>query len=181
MIGRGFSWLGTPGSARFMASDGSRGGLPPLPIVDDTATTMRYLEREHARVARKEATCFMMLARPDNLAEGDAAQAIVAAIGERLSYGLRPYDSLHRFGADMFLIVLSHIKPEDTRTVMNRLRGVVSDKLLTLPGDNVVPATASFGGLMIDSDMSIEDNLDCAGRALHAASQNGGDNVCVYS
>lgn len=81
----------------------------------------------------------------------------------------------------MFLIVLSHIKPEDTRTVMNRLRGVISDKLLTLSGGDAVPATASFGGLMIDSDLSIEDNLDCAGRALHAAVKNGGDNVCVFS
>ena len=180
MLGRRFSWFGTPGSVRFMVSDGSRGGLPPLSIVEDTAATMKYLEKEHARVARKEATCFMILSRPDNLPEGDAAQQIVAAVGKRYSYSLRPYDSLHRFGSDMFLIVLSHIKPEDTRNVMDRLRDEVSDKLLSMPDGNAVPATASFGGVMIDSDMSIEDNLDCAGRALHAASQDGGDKVCVF-
>ncbi|MDH3231575.1 MAG: hypothetical protein OEN55_17435, partial [Alphaproteobacteria bacterium] len=104
MIGRGFHIFGMTGARRFMVSDGSGSGLPPLPIVDDTTAMMRDLEKEHGRVSRVGATYCIILVRLDNVQESELASQIVDGVGKRFSVGLRPYDSIYRFGADMFLI-----------------------------------------------------------------------------
>ena len=161
-----------------MASDGSRSGLPPLPIVDDPVAMKRDLEKEHGRVSRVGSTCCMVLVRTDGLPEDDTASQIVDAVGKRFSHSLRPYDSLYRFSPDMFLILLSHIKAEDTRAVMDRLNDTVSRTLLRLKDGGDAPATASFGGMMMDPGLSVEENLDSTGRALFAASKDGGNKVC---
>lgn len=181
MFGRGLRAFGITSSIRFMASDGSRSGLPPLPIVDDAVSMKRDMEKEHGRVARAGASCCLILVRPDNLPEDETASQIVDAVGKRFSHSLRPYDSLYRFGPDMFLIALSHIKVEDTRSVMNRLNDVVSRTLLRLPDGSNVPSTASLGGTMMDPAKSVEENLDAAGRSLFAASKDGGNKVCLWS
>ena len=131
MIGRGFHIFGMTGARRFMVSDGSRGGLPPLPIVDDTAAMMRDLEKEHGRVSRVGATYCVILVRLDNVQESELAPQIVDGVGKRFAISLRPYDSIYRFGPDMFLIGVSHIKTEDAAVIMERLRTVVSSRLLT--------------------------------------------------
>jgi len=164
-----------------MVSDGSGSGLPPLPIVDDTTAMMRDLEKEHGRVSRVGATYCIILVRLDNVQESELASQIVDGVGKRFSVGLRPYDSIYRFGADMFLIGVSHIKIEDAMIIMERLRKVVSSRLLTMDDGSVVPATASLGAIMLDGQFSVQENLDRAGRALYAATKTGGDSVRLWS
>lgn len=181
MIGCGFGFFGMKGARRHMASDGGGSGLPPLPIVDDTVAMMRDLDKEHGRVSRVGGTYCMVLVRLDNIQENELAPQIVDGVGKRFSVGLRPYDSIYRFGPDMFLIGVSHIKPEDAPVVMERLRTIVSNRLLTMNDGSVMPATASFGGAMLDSAVSVKENLDRAGRALYVAARNGGDSVRLWS
>lgn len=181
MLGQGFDFFRTKGAPRHMASEGSGNGIPPLPIVDDTVAMMRDLEKEHGRVSRVGGTYCLVLVRLDNVRDNELAPQIVEGAGKRFSVGLRSYDSLYRFGPDMYLIGISHIKPEDVPAVMERLRGVVSDRLHTMNDGRVVPATASLGGAMLDSSVSVRENLDRAGRALHAAAQNGGDSIRLWS
>ena len=181
MIGRGFNIFGMTGSRRFMVSDGSRGGLPPLPVVDDTAAMMRDLDKEHGRVSRIGATYCVILVRLDNVQESELASQIVDGVGKRFAVSLRPYDSIYRFGPDMFLIGVSHIKTEDATVIMDRLRTVVSSRLLTMDDGSVVPATASVGAIMLEGQFSVQEHLDRAGRALYAATQNGGDSIRLWS
>ena len=164
-----------------MSSDGLHGGLPPLPIVDDTAAMMRDLEKEHGRVARVGATYCIILVRLDNVQGNEVAPQIVDGVGKRFAVSLRPYDSIYRFGPDMFLIGVSHIKTEDAMVVMDRLRTTVSGKLLTMEDGSVVPATVSLGAIMLDGQFSVQENLDRAGRALYAATQDGGDSIRLWS
>lgn len=181
MIERGFGFLGSGGARRHMAGEGSGGAIPPLPIVDDNVAMMRDLDKEHGRVARIGGTYCLVLVRLDNVQEKELVPQIAEGVGKRFSVGLRPYDSIYRFGPDMFLLGIAHIKVEDVPTVMERLRNVVSSRLLTMNDGSVVPATASFGGAMLDSAVSVAENLDRAGRALYAAAQNGGDSIRLWS
>lgn len=181
MIGRGFGFFGMTSAKRHMAGDGGGSGIPPLPIVDDTVAMMRDLEKERGRVARVGGTYCMVLVRLDNIEENESVPQIVAGIGKRFSVSLRPYDSIYRFGEDMFLLGVAHIKPEDVTIVMERLRNVVSSRLFTMEDGSVVPVTASFGGAMLDSGIAVDENLDRAGRALYAAAQHGGDSVRLWS
>jgi len=181
MIGRGFGFPWMKEARRVMASDGSGSGLPPLPIIDDTAAMMGNLEREHGRVARAGGTYCLILVRLDNVDGKEAAPEIVEGAGKRFSVGLRPKDSIYRFGPDMYLIGVSNTTPEHAPKIMDRLRMAVSDRLLTKNDGRPVPATASLGGTMLDSAVSIRENLDRAGRALFAAAQNGGDSFRLWS
>ena len=181
MFGRGFHIFGIMGSRRFMASDGSGSGLPPLPIVDDTVAMMRDLEKELGRVARVGATYCVMLVRLDNVQESELVSQIADRVGKRFAVSLRPYDSIYRFGPDMFLVGVSYIKTEDAAVVMDRLRKLVSSRLLTMDDGSVIPATASFGAIMLDPQITLQENLDRAGRALYAATQLGGDSIRLWS
>ncbi|MDH3229411.1 MAG: GGDEF domain-containing protein, partial [Alphaproteobacteria bacterium] len=70
---------------------------------------------------------------------------------------------------------------EDAMIIMERLRKVVSSRLLTMDDGSVVPATASLGAIMLDGQFSVQENLDRAGRALYAATKTGGDSVRLWS
>lgn len=181
MIRRGFGFFGMTSARRHVAGEGGGSGIPPLPIVDDTVAMMRDLDKERGRVGRIGGTYCIVLVRLDNLHENEQAPQIVGGVGKRFSTSLRPYDSLYRFGDDMFLIGIAHVKPEDVPLVMERLRSVVASRLLTMDDGSVAPATASFGGTMLDSSLTVEENLDRAGLALYAAAQNGGDSARLWS
>lgn len=181
MLERGLHIFGMLGARRLMASDDARGAPPPLPIVDDTLAMMRDLEKELGRVARVGESYCVVLVRPDGVQDEDLAPQVVNGIGKRLSISLRPYDSIYRFGEDMFLLGVSHIKPEDATTVMERLRDVMSSRLLTMEDGRVVPATASLGATMLDGQISLQENLDRVGRALYVAARNGGNAIRMWS
>lgn len=174
--------MGLADAFRRSRADDLRGSPPPpIPIVTDEAQVMELLKREYGMVVRGEADCCLALVRCDDLQESDADAAVVAAIAERYSRNLRPYDGLCCFGSDMHLIVLSHIKVEDAEPVLQRLRGVIDDKLLSLPDGDHRAVTVSIGGAMVDADLSIEENLDRVGRALYAAKSGGGNRACLRS
>ncbi len=182
MFARIFGNMGLADAFCRNRADDLRGSPPPpIPIVTDKAQVMELLKREYGMVVRGEADCCLVLVRCDDLPDSDGDADVVAAIGERYSRNLRPYDGLCCFGADMHLIVLSHIKVEDAEAVLERLRAAIEDKLLSLPDGRHRAVTVSVGGAMVDADRSIEENLDRVGRALYAAKSGGGNRACLRS
>ncbi len=146
---------------------------PPIPVVRDETATIRALLAEFAAVERDENTCCLLIIRPD-ATEGASRTGLMAAVGERFSRGLRPYDGLFAFGPDRYLISLPHIKPEDMATVMDRLRGQIADEPLQIEGSGEVSATVSIGGTMIDPSIPLQDNIERANQAFGEAWREGG-------
>lgn len=153
---------------------------PPIPVVRDETAMVRALLAEFAAVERDENTCCLLIIRSD-ATEGVSRASLMAAVGERFSRGLRPYDGLFAIGPDRYLISLPHIKPEDTVTVMNRLCGQVADEPLQIEDGGDVSATVSVGGIMIDPALSLQDNIERANQALGGALREGGGGVCLWS
>lgn len=179
MIGLKFLKVGMRGFMPVMAND-DRPVPPPIPIVRDETDMVRALQAEYAAVERQGTTCCLAIVKPA-AAEGVAAASVLAAVGNRFSRSLRPYDGLFVFGANRYLIALPHIKPEDTVTVMDRLRARISGKLLQVEGGDVTRVTVSIGATMIDSAVPLQDNIARADRALSEAWLGGGDRVCLWS
>ena len=153
---------------------------PPIPVVRDETATIRALLAEFAAVERDENTCCLLIIRPD-ATEGVSRASLMAAVGERFSRGLRPYDGLFAIGPDRYLISLPHIKPEDMATVMDRLRGQIADEPLQIEDGGEATATVSIGGTMIDPALPLQVIIERANRALGGALREGGDGFCLWS
>lgn len=153
---------------------------PPIPVVRDETAMIRALLAEFAAVKREENTCCLLMVRPD-ATEGLSRGRLMAAVGDRFSRCLRPYDGLFAFGPDRYLISLPHIKPEDTATVMDRLRGQIVDEPLQIEDSGEANVTVSIGGTMIDPSIPLQDNIERANQALGEAWREGGDGACLWS
>lgn len=179
MNGHKFLTVGMRGFTTLSVNDEWR-APPPIPIVRDELSMMRALKVEFSAVQRGEKSCCLVIARPDLLA-GVAEEEILPAVGEKFSRCLRPYDGLFTLGQDRYLISLPHIQPEDTVAVMERLRGQVAEEPLHVAGAGAIMVTASLGGTMMSSDLSLQDNIDRADQALFEAWRAGGNGVCLWS
>lgn len=93
---------------------------------------------------------------------------------------LRPYDKVFRYGGEEFLISMPGIDLQATQSAIERIRSGLT--AIELASDNGKPvfATASFGITLLDPDVSIEESIDRADRAMYAAKTGGRNRVCVW-
>jgi diguanylate cyclase (GGDEF)-like protein len=104
-------------------------------------------------------------------ATGDA---ILQEVAKALTSGLRPYDTLARWGGEEFLVLSPHCSFSDALGLAERLRKILSQSPLQLPEGGSLPVTASFG---VASASIVADTLDAvaksADRALYLAKKRG--------
>ncbi len=111
------------------------------------------------------------------------------AVGDRILAGavgyvighLRPYDKVFRYGGDEFVISLPGIDLVNAQHLVERMREgfgrvpfVVSDQ------GHPIHATASFGLALLEPDLSAEQSIDRADKALLAAKAAGRDRVVAW-
>lgn len=164
---------------RVMAADDRAGGRPNS-VVEDREAMIETLERERERVARTGAACCVAVVSVDRL-DPAAADLVSRDLGERLLNGVRPYDSVFRYGADKFLIALPHTKAQDVPDILGRLRDVVSDEPTPMPNGRELAVTASLGAAIMDGQVSLRAVLDRADQALRTAVSAGGDSFHLWT
>jgi diguanylate cyclase (GGDEF)-like protein len=90
---------------------------------------------------------------------------------------LRPYDKVFRFGGEEFLLCLADTDLEAGRVIIDRLR----EELGSLPneanGKGPFHVTVSFGLTSLDPDISVEQSIDRADKALYVAKTKGRNRV----
>ena len=89
---------------------------------------------------------------------------------------LRPYDKVFRYGGDEFLISLPGIDLPDALHLVERISvGFGQQSFVTSADGRLIRATASFGLALLDPDISIEESIDRADKALLMAKAAGRD------
>jgi len=89
---------------------------------------------------------------------------------------LRPYDKVFRYGGDEFLISLPGIDLQDALHLVERISSGFGQQSFVISADGrVIRATASFGLALLDPDVSIEQSIDRADKALLMAKAAGRD------
>ncbi len=162
-----------------MAADDRAGGRANS-VVEDREAMIDALERERERVARTGATCCVAVICVDRL-DPAAANLVSRDLGERLLNGVRPYDSVFRYGTDRFLIALPHMKTQDVPVILGRLRDLISDEPTPMPDGRELAITASLGAAIMDGQVSLRAVLDRADQALRTAASDGGDSFHLWT
>lgn len=101
--------------------------------------------------------------------------AVLCEVSRRIAVTVRMYDIAGRFGGEEFLVIVPDAKLEEARDLAERIRGVIRETPI-----EGVAVTASIGVAgMRSGDLSIEDIIRRADKALYAAKQQGRDRVAV--
>jgi diguanylate cyclase len=93
---------------------------------------------------------------------------------------LRTYDSIFRYGGEEFLFCLPNISVDVATTAMDRVRAELEESLVVLGDGTEVHVTASFGVTPFLPDISLEENIETADRALFCAKAQGRNRVCRW-
>lgn len=86
---------------------------------------------------------------------------------------LRPYDKVFRYGGEEFLICMQNTDLATAYEVVERVRQGVEATPIEDDGKAVLRITVSFGLASLDADVSVEQSIDRADRALYAAKAAG--------
>ena len=95
---------------------------------------------------------------------------VLAGVVRCVMQHLRPYDKVFRYGGDEFLITLPGADLAAGQRVIEHIRdGLASTPVIVGPAGDSIHATASFGLALLEPDVSVEESIDRADKALLAA------------
>lgn len=112
-----------------------------------------------------------------------AGDAVLVAVAQRLSDNLRGSDLVARIGGEEFLVALPDTGMAEARATAERIRAVVQNRPIPLPGGDPLGVTVSVGlAVGTGADVvqgSVADLVDKADRALLAAKAGGRNQVML--
>jgi len=106
-------------------------------------------------------------------------QVLVAVTGYILRH-LRPYDKLYRYGGEEFLLVMPHTDIETSQIVIERIREGLSTLVSAYNEGEAITVTASFGIAPLSVNLTVEESIDRADKALYRSKEDGRNRVSVW-
>jgi len=159
------------------ALTGAHGRLEMLPTL-----------REWRELARRDVQqCCIVFMDLDHLKDindthGHAVgDQVLAGVVQHVTEHLRPYDKVFRYGGDEFLISLPGADLEVGLKVIGHIREQIAQAtIVASPGGPAITTTASFGLALLEPDISVEESIDRADKALLVAKAAGRNRVCSW-
>ncbi|HXW10833.1 MAG TPA: diguanylate cyclase [Steroidobacteraceae bacterium] len=98
-----------------------------------------------------------------------------------LAQHLRRYDKVFRYGGDEFLLPLPATDLQQAEHLVERIRAGIAEVPFVVSADGrPIHATASFGIAALDPDISVDESIDRADRALLQAKTSGRNRVVSW-
>lgn len=146
------------------------------------------LPREVARASRYNKPLTLLLADVDHFKRVNdtyghpAGDAVLRAVAAQLGRSLRDSDLLARYGGEEFAIILPETGFGDAMQVAERLRGMIDQARIDLPGLPALQVSASFGVASLEGVINSGDKLlAAADAALYRAKHTGRNRVVAAS
>ena len=161
--------------------------VDPLTGLANRQTMRTQLVGERDRAIRQRLPLCLALADIDHFkkindtyghAQGDDVLRAVAAV---LRGTVRPYDVVYRYGGEEFLICLPGTNAETGAQALERIRQAVAALDLTDDKGGAIRVTATFGLAEVDADISVEDAIERADKALYDGKRMGRDRVVAFA
>lgn len=157
----------------------------PLTGVQNRQGMMRDLRREWTRALRTGQPICVAMADLDYFkAVNDTwghcvGDRVLCAAAHFFQQGLRPYDSVYRFGGEEFLFCLPNTDGPTAALVLDRLRCTLAGMPVAVSGGVRIPVTCSIGVAQLAPNRSIQDAVAAADRALYCAKHAGRNRVAL--
>ena len=160
--------------------------LDPLTGAASRIGMLTKLREEQELVKRKAHSCCVAMMDLDNFKKVNDTYG--HAIGDRVLVGftryvlahLRPYDKFFRYGGEEFLLCAKDTDLAMGRGMIERLRQEVSSMPHECNCTGSVHVTVSAGLTLLDPDVSVEESIDRADKALYCAKSWGCDQTVVW-
>lgn len=98
-----------------------------------------------------------------------AGDRVLAASAHYLIEHLRPYDKVFRYGGEEFVICMQSAGLKIGYDLIERLRKGIAASAINYDGKDPIRMTASFGVTLLDPDVTVEQSVDRADKAMYAA------------
>lgn len=160
--------------------------LDPLTGSPSRVGMLTKLREQHELVKRNVVSCCLAMMDLDNFkvvndtyghAVGDH---VLITIARHVMANLRPYDKFFRYGGEEFLISLSDTNIESAKDIVERLRVELAAIIHDANSRGQFHVTVSFGIAVLDPEISLEESIDRADKALYRAKQSGRNRTVVW-
>lgn len=105
---------------------------------------------------------------------------VLRASVNRFISGLRPYDTIYRYGGEEFLISLPNTDLRTALGILQRLRLSLCKEPLIVGNAASIGITASFGVAEVARETKLEDLIEQADKALYESKETGRNRVCFW-
>lgn len=145
------------------------------------------LREQQALVKRKIQLCSIAMLDLDyfktvNDQYGHASgDYVLAGVSRFIIENIRLYDKFFRIGGEEFLICFQNASIEQAFEMVERLRIGIAGMQININENKFVNITASFGIASIEADISIEQSIEYADKALYKAKNEGRNNTKIWS
>jgi diguanylate cyclase (GGDEF)-like protein len=159
--------------------------VDPLTGAASRIAMLTKLRERQAMVQREMHACCLAMMDVDSFKQvndvyGHAAgDRVLASVAKQVKVHLRPYDLFFRYGGEEFLICGTNMDLQTGYVTMDRLREQIAN-LRFENGAGFVSVTASFGLTLLDPDVTVEQSIERADKALYAAKVAGRNRVVVW-
>ncbi len=109
-----------------------------------------------------------------------AGDKVLTAFSRYLAAHLRPYDKVFRYGGEEFLLCLPDTDLDAGRDILDRLREELGSLSHGGDGADKFHVSVSFGLSQLDPELSVEETIDRADRALYVAKEHGRNMVVTW-
>ncbi|MCL9684543.1 diguanylate cyclase [Legionella maioricensis] len=145
------------------------------------------LREQQALVKRNVQACSIAMLDLDHFKQVNdqyghpAGDCVLAGISRFIIENIRSYDKFFRIGGEEFLICFQNADTKLAFEMVERLRRGVSELNINVNDNQLIKITASFGIAPIGSDISVEQSIENADKALYKAKDGGRNNTKIWS
>lgn len=108
-----------------------------------------------------------------------AGDQVLSSVIQYVIDQLRPYDKVFRYGGEEFIILMQQTNLTAGFNLIERLRLGIEALSIKVEGKNLLKVTASFGVVKLDPNLSVENSIELADKAMYKAKASGRNNVFI--
>ncbi|MBS0272080.1 MAG: diguanylate cyclase [Proteobacteria bacterium] len=158
----------------------------PLTGAINRADMLPVLRELHEMVKRDSQVCGISMMDLDHFKKINdefghpAGDKVLVSLVRYITENLRPYDKLFRYGGEEFLFCLQQTTLETCSERIEELRRGIKELPFDIGRSEPIHITVSFGVTMLEPDLTIEQCIERADKALFEAKNKGRDVVKIW-